>query len=147
MGEQLKQLPCPYPDMVDNTINCEFTTNSMDLLKMYKRAKHNGPKEIINMVKETAEAKVKEEIAKKTTKGLESKPTRFVADKMREGFKRCRYQVQDVQVHLQDNRKRNATAAAAAAATDRKKKRSATAAAAQGEGHEVLQLRGVRSQV
>ena len=81
MGEQL---PCPYPDTVDNTRNCEFTTDSMDLLKMYKRAKHNGPKEIINMVKETAKAKVK---------GFESKPTRFVEDKMREGFKRCPYRV------------------------------------------------------
>ena len=93
MGKQLKQLPCPFPDTVDNTRNCEFTTDSMDLLKMYKRAKHNDPKEIINMVKETAEAKVKEEVAKKTTKGFGSKPTRFVEDKMREGFKRCPYRV------------------------------------------------------
>ena len=37
----------------------------MDELKMLERAKHNGPKEITNVIKETTEAKVKEEVAKK----------------------------------------------------------------------------------
>ena len=65
MGEQVKQRTCAYPDTVDSTKSCEFTSDSMDELKMHERAKHNGPKEITNVIKETTEAKVKEEVAKK----------------------------------------------------------------------------------
>ena len=62
--------------MVDNTKECGFTTDNIKVLMIHKRAKHNGPKEITNVIKETAKAKAKEEVAKKNAKRFESKLTR-----------------------------------------------------------------------
>ena len=58
---------------------------------MHERAKHNSPKENTNVIKETTKAKVKEEVAKKTTEGFENKPTGFVEEETREKFKKCPY--------------------------------------------------------
>ena len=88
MGEQVTKHTCPYQDMVDNTKECGFTTDNIEVHKMHERAKHNGPKEITDVIKETTEAKVKEEVAKKTAKRFESKPIRFAKGETREEFKR-----------------------------------------------------------
>ena len=50
--------------MYEDTKECGFTTDNIEVLKMHERAKHDGPKEITDVIKETPEAKVKEEVAK-----------------------------------------------------------------------------------
>ena len=87
MAEQLK---CPYKDTTDNTKLCEYATTNMAMLLMHKRAEHNGPKEAMNIFKEVAKNKIKDEVKTDTKKykRFESKPVKFCKGKSREELRR-----------------------------------------------------------